>query len=129
LLRGSDSGARQEARTATFNCPGVDPRIVELLNQTFRNQLKGKQEQVDQITRDANEWKDKYLSVSERLANAGLKSTLKLKAEDLLKASRLDDAGRVLDQVIAEEETTTLDELAQDHFDRAIMYALQYKNI
>jgi tetratricopeptide (TPR) repeat protein len=110
----------------TINCPGVNPSILKILNQQFNARLKDRDARIDQITKEANEWKDRFLDLSTRLADAGVNDGLQRKADELLKAGELDEAGKVLDGVIAGEEKK-VNELAENQFNRASLYELEFK--
>ena len=110
----------------TINCPGLDPSVVRILNEQFKAQLKDRDLRIDEITKDANDWKDKYLGLLKRLEDASVSDGLTRKAEELLKAGKLDEAGHVLDQVLASGEKQ-VDQIAKNHFDRATLYELQFQ--
>ena len=74
---------------------------MRVLNEQFKARLKDRDLRVEEVTKEANDWKDRFLDLSERLADAGVTDGLKRKAEELLKAGNLDEAGRVLDEVLA----------------------------
>ena len=95
-----------------------------MLNDTFNARLKDRDSRIEQVTKEATEWRDRYLDLVARLADATVKGTLQQRAEEMLKAGRLDEAGKILDQVIADEEKET-DQLARNHFNRASLYELQ----
>ena len=107
----------------TINCPGVDPSVLRVLNEQFRARLKERDLHIDQITKDANEWKDRFLDLTTRLADAGVNDSLQRRAEELLKEGKLDEAGRVLDEVLTAEEKN-VDQLAKNQFNRAAPFEL-----
>jgi len=110
----------------TINCPGLDPAVVRVLSEQLGAQLKEREWRIDQITKEANDWKDGFLDLLTRLADAGVNDGLHLRAENLLKEGKLDEAGKVLDELIAGEENK-VDQLAKDHFSRASLYQLQFR--
>ena len=108
----------------TINCPGLDPKILRIIQQQFKERLNERDVSIDHLTREVNDWKDKFLLLNSRLSNTGINDRLRKKAEDLLDAGKLEAAGVVLDEVIADEETA-VDQAAKAHFDRAALYELQ----
>src|SRR5712691_6866840 len=89
--------------SVTINCPGLDPSVVRILNEQFRAQITDRDLRIDQITKEANDWKDRFLDLVARLADAGVSDGLQRKAEELLKAGKLDEAGLVLDNALKGE--------------------------
>lgn len=110
----------------TINCPGIPPSVVRILNEQYNARLKDRDLRIDEITKDANDWKDKYIELMNRLAVAAVSDGLTPKAEELLKAGKLDEAGRVLDQMLSGGEKQ-IDRIAKNHFDRATLYELQFQ--
>ncbi len=110
----------------TLNCPGLDPAVVRILNEQFKARLNDRDLRVEQLTKEVNDWKDKFVALTTRLADAGVNDSQRRKAEDLLKAGKLEEAGRVLDEVLAGGEKE-IDEVAKDHFERATLYELQFQ--
>jgi tetratricopeptide (TPR) repeat protein len=78
--------------------------------------------------KESQEWKDRYLALEGRLERAGVSDGLRHRVEILLKAGKLDEAGTVLDEVLDSDEKE-INLVAQDHFDRATVYQLQYKPV
>src|ERR1700740_1346830 len=105
----------------TVHCIGVDPRAMDALNV----QLERTSAQLDERIRIANTWAEKYKLLEKRLAEAGDTSPLSRQAQDLLHKGQFEQAGAVLDSIIAQEEKT-LDRLAADHYNRALIYELQF---
>ena len=105
----------------TVHCIGVDPRAMDVLDV----QLERTSAQLDEKIRIANNWADKYKLLEKRLAEAGDTSPLAQQAEDLLHKGQFAQAGAVLDRIIAQEQKT-LDRLAADHYNRALIYELQF---
>jgi hypothetical protein len=83
----------------TVNCPGLDPAIVRILNEQFKARLKDRDLRLDQAVKEVNDWRDRYLDLSSRLADLGENDARKRKAEDLLQAGKLDEASQVLDAI------------------------------
>ena len=84
-----------------LNCPGLDPKALETLNRQFSARLHDKDIQIDKLTADANDWRDKFLALTTRLAEAQIDQGLKEQAEDLLKQGKLNETGTVLDKIIS----------------------------
>jgi tetratricopeptide (TPR) repeat protein len=105
----------------TVHCIGVDPRAMDVLNV----QLERTSAQLDEKIRIANTWAEKYKLLEKRLAEAGDTSPLSRQAQDLLHKGQFQQAGAVLDRIIAQEQKT-LDRLAADHYNRALIYELQF---
>ena len=96
----------------TVNCPGIDPAVVRIIQKQFNARLKDREAQIENLTGEVNQWKDKYLDLTARLVDAGVSDGLKRKAEDLLKAGKLDEAGRVLDEVLTQRFADATQHLA-----------------
>ena len=73
----------------TVNCPGIDPAVVRIIEEQFNARLKDRDVRIEEITKEVNDWRDKFLDLTARLADAGVNNALKRKAEDLLKAGKL----------------------------------------
>jgi tetratricopeptide (TPR) repeat protein len=112
--------------SVTINCPGLDPSIVRVLNEQFGARLKERDLRIEDLTKEVNEWKNKYVDLSARLADAAIAYGLTRQAEEFLKVGNLDEAGRVLDKVLASEEKG-VDEIARNHFERGRLYELQFQ--
>ena len=110
----------------TINCPGIDPKVMRVLNEHFEAELKERDLRIDQIAREANDWKNKYLELSKRLADAGVDDALQLRAEEFLKEGKLEEAGRVLDEALAGEEKK-VDRIAENQFNRATLFDLRFE--
>ena len=109
----------------TVNCPGDDPELVRTLNRVMNQRIKDRDVRIDEITRELHEWREQYLVLARTLTGAGLNSELKQRAQALLRAGNLDEAGRVLDEVLARTEYAA-GETARTHFERATLYDLQF---
>jgi tetratricopeptide (TPR) repeat protein len=145
----SVSGVQQKANCAvtgvqgnvTIDCPSGTPKsTVELLNRQFRAQLQDKEIRTTDLTSEINDWKARYDKLLSHLgtplaASASSSppdgpdspSALHSKAQELLKAGKLDEAGQVLDHELS--GSATEDQLAQAHFDRASLLQLQSQPI
>jgi tetratricopeptide (TPR) repeat protein len=105
----------------TINCIGIDPRALDVLS----TELDRTNAQADERVRQANEWAEKYKQLEKRLEDAGETSELSRQAQDFLRKGQFAQAGAVLDRIIAQEQKT-LDRLAADHYNRAMVYQLQF---
>jgi hypothetical protein len=106
----------------TITCIGVSPMATRKLNLELSHK---KLELADKI-REANQWTAKYKELEERLASAADDSVLSRQAEKYLHEGDFDRAGALLDQIIRSEETK-IDQLAENLFNRGIIFELQYK--
>ena len=105
----------------SITCIGVDPRALRRLNK----ELDRKNLQLDEKIKEANDWAARYKELEARL-NAGSDDVaLSREAGELLKAGKLDEAGRVLDEVLASGEKE-IDEIAKAQYERATLYELQF---
>lgn len=111
----------------TIVCPGLNPQILSVLNEQFKARIRDRDLRIDQITAEANDWKDRYLSLSKRLEDAGVDDALTRKANDLLKEGKLDEAGQAIDQALVDGESA-VDQQAKRQYDRALIFDLQFKD-
>ena len=113
----------------TFICNGVDPRAMKRLNDDLdRMDLN-----LQQKTVEANEWARKYNELNaqfeetkKQLAAKGEDPILVQTAQDLLHQGKLDEARKIYDRLIASDEGN-VDRAAQDYFDRACIFQLQFR--
>src|SRR5262249_50653018 len=98
----------------TLTCVGVDPKALARLNEL----LDKKDLELGQKIKEANEWAERYRDLSARLAAATDDSQLSLQAKALIQEGKFDEAGALLDRLIAKQETQ-VDQLAANHFNRA----------
>jgi tetratricopeptide (TPR) repeat protein len=103
----------------TIICQGVDSKALEVLNESLRLMNL----QLGEKIKEADEWARKYHELSQRLAEAGQDNELARQAHALLREGKLEDAGALLDRLIESGE----ERLAAYHFDRAQVFALQFK--
>jgi Tfp pilus assembly protein PilF len=106
----------------TVNCYGVDPRALRHLNAELRRKKLALADKV----REANMWAARYKELEERLLAEGNESLLSKRAEEYLHRGDLEKAGAVLDELIALEEKK-VDRTAADHFNRGLVYELQFR--
>ena len=114
----------QGGATVTINCPGVGPRAMRVFNEELQKQGQSIKDLADQL-KTAEEWRRKYEELAERLAVAGIDNDLARKADELLKEGRLDDAKKILDQLIIDDEKQ-IDRVAQDYFNRARLNEIKF---
>ena len=106
----------------TIICQGVDPKALQRLNEL----LDKKDLELQEKIREAEEWTRKYHELSQRLAEEGRDNALARQAEDLLKAGNLEEAGALLDRLIASGKAV-VERVASNHFNHAQIFALQFK--
>jgi tetratricopeptide (TPR) repeat protein len=106
----------------TIICQGVDPKALLRLNEL----LDKKDLELQEKIREAEAWTRKYHELSQRLAEEGRDNALARQAEGLLKEGKLEEAGALLDRLIASGEAV-VERVASNHFNRAQIFALQFK--
>jgi tetratricopeptide (TPR) repeat protein len=106
----------------TVNCIGVDPRALQRLN----SELKRKNLQLSEKIREADEWTRRYKELEAQLSEAGHDSILSRRAEEALHEGDLEKAGAILDQILASEEKQ-IDRTASNHYNRALVFELQFR--
>ena len=121
----------QSGNNNTFICNGVDPRAMKRLNDDLDRMDLSLQQKIA----EANEWAKKYNELNTRfeetkkkLEAGGEDPTLVKAAQDLLHQGKLEEARRIYDRLIASDERN-IDRAAQDHFNRAIISALQFRMV
>jgi tetratricopeptide (TPR) repeat protein len=109
----------------------IDPRALKRLN----DDLDAKDLQLQQKLQEAEEWARKFREVNQQLIDArhalmakGEDTTLVQAAQNLLNEGKLEDAGKIVDQLLVKDETN-VDRAARDNFNRASIYALQFRMI
>jgi tetratricopeptide (TPR) repeat protein len=107
----------------------IDRRAVDHLNDLLDQQKLT----IAQKIAEADEWARKYRELDQQLtkarsaaAAAGDDATLIKAAQDLLHEGKLEEAGKIYDQLLAGDEAN-VDRAAQDHFHRAQIYSLQFR--
>jgi len=116
------SPAVGKADNVTVICQGVDPKALARLNEL----LDKKDLELAAKIREAEEWAQKYREVEQRLATQGQDEPLAQLAQALLKEGKLDEAGVILDRVLATGEKG-VEHTAAHHFNRAEVFALQFQ--
>jgi tetratricopeptide (TPR) repeat protein len=107
-----------------INCPGVAPSSLRFLNENLQKQGRDLRN-IDSMLRTAEEWRKKYDELVNLLASAGVHSGLSKRADELLKAGQFDEAKKVLDQIIDEDENEA-DQMADDYDSRGRLDNLQF---
>src|ERR1019366_4931584 len=79
------------AGNVTVNCIGVDPRALKRLNA----ELAGKNLQLADKVREADEWTARYKELEARLSAAGDDNVLSRQAEEYLHEGKLEKAGTI----------------------------------
>jgi tetratricopeptide (TPR) repeat protein len=108
----------------TVNCIGVDPRALARLN----TELAHKKLDLASEIQEANTWTTRYKDLEAHLAQAGDDSVLSKQAEDYLHQGDLAKAGDILDQILGGEENE-VDHIAANHYNRALVFELQFRNL
>jgi Flp pilus assembly protein TadD len=103
------------------HCIGIDPRALDVLNAEFDRTSQ----QLDERILQANLWAEKYKQLERSLQEAGDTNEVSRQAQDFLRAGQFTQAGAALDRLIVLEQKT-LDRLAADHYNRAVVYQLQF---
>jgi len=116
-------------------CAGIDPRAVKQINEFLRDFPKTqrrlqelldlKDQELAEKVKEIEEWTSKYRDLEKRLAALAADDTLSRKAAGLLREGDLEGAGRVLDELIARDESRT-DQLARNHHVRGRAFELQF---
>jgi len=106
---------------------GIDPRALKRLNDL----LDAKSWASTQKLRGADEWADKYRELDKQLtesrANADKDAAALIEtAQEALHAGKFEEAGAIYDRLIA-LDAPDINRLAQDHFNRAQILALQFR--
>jgi tetratricopeptide (TPR) repeat protein len=135
--------------SVTITCTGIAPEALKTLNELLnsaetiknlnrlldlqRQKLSSKDTELqrtyltlpDKITL-AEQWRQGYLDLNTRLLRKD-GNKLEQQAAEALQAGDLDQAGRLLDELIVAERV--VDKLAANHFYRAEVFQLQYKPV
>ena len=88
----------QTGGNVTITCQGIDPKALDALNRDLgltRGQLRLTKEQLEQKTREANEWARKYQELSQQ-AKATQDKQLGRQAEALVREGKLEEADTLL---------------------------------
>src|SRR5579859_5711100 len=93
----------QGSVTITINCPGVPPAAMEYFNQELASKRRELKKLEDQL-QAAEVWRTKYTELTASLAMAGVNNALSQRADELIKSGRIDEAGRVLDELLKQQE-------------------------
>ena len=85
----------------SITCNGVDPKLLEQLNQLLDRQNIDPKEKVSR----GEEWTRQYLELKNRLLLLGEQSPVARQAAATLERGELGETGKALDQLIAQEES------------------------
>jgi tetratricopeptide (TPR) repeat protein len=80
----------------------------------------------DKAVQAADEWTSKYKELETQLSQAGDDSALSQQAEEYLHEGELEKAGAILDQILGSEEKQ-IDRTAANHYNRALVFELQFQ--
>jgi tetratricopeptide (TPR) repeat protein len=107
----------------------IDARALKRLNDL----LDEKDLTIAQKIAEAEEWGRKYRELDKQFTEArsraaanGDDATLIKAAQDLLHEGKLQEAGKIYDELLSHDESN-VERAAQDHFSRAQIYALQFR--
>lgn len=106
----------------TIVCNGVDPKAIKRLNEL----LDKKDIELSDKIREADAWTRKYNELQQRLTAEGKEDPLALEAKSLIQKGKLEEAGKILDQLLVSEESQ-VDKIAANHFNRGQIFELQFK--
>lgn len=107
----------------TIVCEGVDPRVVERLNEL----LDLKQLQLDEMIIEANRWMERYRSLLRSLSASTASSIILSEINELISDGKFDQATEIVEEIL-EAENEIIEKLAQANVIRAILYELEYDN-
>jgi predicted Zn-dependent peptidase len=104
----------QAGGNVTIICQGVSPKALERLNEL----LDKKDLELQAKIQEAETWAKKYRELQERLTKEGQDDVLARTAKELLDEGKLEEAGAILDRLLASGEQR-VEQVAADHFNRA----------
>jgi tetratricopeptide (TPR) repeat protein len=112
------------------NCPQLNPRALRELNKLLKKEFAtivgDRDQRIRELTETANKWEERYFELTKSLQALALDDEMGKRAEQLLEAGELDQAGQLLDQLLSNGEKQ-VEAQGQYEFDRATLYALQFK--
>lgn len=121
-------------------CGGLDPVAIRRLNEfladfpktqhRLEELLEKKDEELVATVKEAEDWANKYRGLSERLQAESPDDELSRKAASLLADNDLDDAERILSELVDRDHKRAdqvLDQLARDEFNLAEAYSLKFE--
>ena len=112
----------QAGGNVTIVCQGVSQKALERLNEL----LDKKDLELQTKIQEAESWAQKYRELHGRLAQEGQDDILSQTAKTLLEEGKLEEAGAILDRLLASGEKG-VEQTAADHFNRAEVYVLQFQ--
>jgi tetratricopeptide (TPR) repeat protein len=101
---------------------GINPEAW----QQMLARLGQKDFDLQQREEEIKEWVRKYRELEQQLAAEGQDSSLAQQAQTFLQAGQLDEAGRLLDQLLASDEAE-VERIASHYFSRARVFDLQFQ--
>lgn len=107
-------------KSVTIICKGVDPKAMARLNEL----LDMKDQQLVEKISEAEAWSKKYNELKLRLSTTSDPTGKELRATELLKEGRLEEAGQILDELLNEDEDI-FRTVALRNYNRAQVYSLQ----
>lgn len=119
-----------------LNCPGLSPDGLRALNEFFSKALRAlskqsserlqeKNDEIQRLKKQADDWQDRYINLSERLAQTSVDDARRKQVADLMKIGDLKGAAQTLDQILQTDDEKKIEEVAQDEFNSAEIYRLQ----
>jgi tetratricopeptide (TPR) repeat protein len=112
----------QAGGNLTIVCQGVSPQALKRLNE-----LLGKKDiELQTKIEEAETWAQRYRDLQDRLTQEGQDNSLSQTAKALLEEGKFEEAGAILDRLLASGEKT-VEQVAADHVNRAAVYELQFQ--
>src|ERR1700686_892638 len=121
----SNTAGVQGNVTVNISCPGVSLEAMNYFNQQLAGNL-GRLKKLEDQVHEAETWRAKYIALTERLGGMQADSEFAKKADHLIKTGQLDEAGRVLDQLLDQQEND-VERAAASHFSRGQLFELQFE--
>ena len=98
---------------------------MKYFNQQMAASL-GRLKKLEDQLQEAEIWRAKYFALTERLGGLQVDNALAKKADRLIKSGQLDEAGKVLDQLLNQQEDD-VGRAAGSHFSRGQLFELQFE--
>jgi len=112
----------QAGGNVTIVCQGVSPKALERLNELLDEKDIERQTKIQ----EAETWAQRYRDLQDRLTQEGQDDSLSQTAKALLEEGKLEEAGAILDRLLASGEKT-VEQMVADHVNRAAVYELQFQ--
>jgi len=107
-------------------CPGVSSKALRVLEQHLSQLLQQGSVHESELRKEIDDWKNRYLELTDRLASANIGVALSLQAKEFLDAGKFDDARGILEKASVSDEKN-VDQAAEDHSTLAQVYWLQFQ--